>query len=207
MDEGAVRAGLPAAEIDWIFATREEVPALSDRIRIALLRQHGGVWADATAMCARPLDEWLPDRLSTGFFAFERPGPFRMLASWFLAAAPDNFIVQRWREACIQYWDGRARCDGDYFWFHEAFEALYATDPAFKDEWDATPKLPGDHLFHFKPDSSAALLTRPITEEYVAALRSPPQPVFKLTNKLLGEIAPNSLLEHLIAFGAGGVKP
>ncbi len=47
---------------------------LSNLVRINLLRTHGGVWADATAFCRRPLDEWLYDYLGSGFFAFERRG-------------------------------------------------------------------------------------------------------------------------------------
>jgi hypothetical protein len=54
-----------------------------------LLRRHGGVWADATCYCLQPLAEWLPSKLApAGFFAFDRPAPDRMLASWFLAAQP-----------------------------------------------------------------------------------------------------------------------
>src|SRR5690606_23656915 len=58
-----------------IAAVPKEPEAFSDQIRIELLYRHGGVWTDATAMCARPLDDWLPERMSTGFFAFARPTP------------------------------------------------------------------------------------------------------------------------------------
>lgn len=47
--------------------------ALSDVLRLRLLRRYGGVWVDATAYCVRPLDDWLPPRLSSGFFAFTLP--------------------------------------------------------------------------------------------------------------------------------------
>lgn len=47
--------------------------ACSDRVRMALLAQHGGVWADATVYCLRPLDDWLFNVLESGFFAFDRP--------------------------------------------------------------------------------------------------------------------------------------
>ena len=54
---------------------------LSNVIRLRLLARHGGVWADATVLCAWPLDDWLPHRLGEGFFAFKEPGPGRMLST------------------------------------------------------------------------------------------------------------------------------
>lgn len=63
--------------------------------RLALLSKHGGAWADATVMCARPLDEWLDRYRGPGLFAFRYPGPDRMLSSWFMAAEPDSVILQR----------------------------------------------------------------------------------------------------------------
>src|SRR3954453_20542988 len=70
----------------------DQIPAaaLSDMIRIALLSQHGGVWADSTVFCVMPLDRWIDDYSRTGFFAFARPGPDRMLSSWFLASEPHH---------------------------------------------------------------------------------------------------------------------
>ena len=57
-------------------------------LRMELLARHGGVWVDATCFCVRPLDEWLPAQMSSGFFAFARPARSRLLANWFLAARP-----------------------------------------------------------------------------------------------------------------------
>lgn len=65
----------------------------ADLARLDLLARHGGVWADATCFCVRPLDDWLLPCLPSGFFAFDRPGPDRLLSSWFLAAQPGNALV------------------------------------------------------------------------------------------------------------------
>lgn len=201
LDAATLGAHLPA---DAVAALREkEAPpeALSDRIRIALLDAHGGVWADATAMCARPLDAWLQAHAPQGFFAFDRPGPDRMIASWFLAAAPGNAITPRWRAAVDSYWRDRTE-RGDYFWFHTLFADCYAADAAFRSAWDATPKLPANHAFHFSPESPA--LTAPATPEHLTALADPPAPVFKLTHKLSAPRAPGSLLDAIIVYGKRG---
>ena len=45
-------------------------PAKSDIIRLALLASNGGLWADATLLCMRKLDDWLPAALAqpSGFW-------------------------------------------------------------------------------------------------------------------------------------------
>lgn len=199
LDRASLSAHLPARD-SALPASGGAPEALSDRVRIALLDTHGGVWADATAMCARPLDDWLPAATPYGFFAFNRPGPERMIASWFLAAAPSNAVTPAWRAAVDAYWRDRAE-RGDYFWFHQLFADCYGRDAGVRGAWDTTPKLPANHRFHFSPESPA--LTAPATPEYLDALRKPPAPVFKLTHKLTAARAPGSLLDALIAFGHG----
>lgn len=77
--------------------------ALSDIIRVKLLAQYGGVWADATSYCQIPLNDWLGDHMESGFFAFRKPDRVRLLTSWFLAARPDNYLIKKWAEATDAY--------------------------------------------------------------------------------------------------------
>ena len=52
------------------------LPALSDVIRMCLLKKYGGVWADATLWCVRPLDDWIDSACaSTGFLLTINPAP------------------------------------------------------------------------------------------------------------------------------------
>ena len=184
-----------------IAAVPKEPEAFADQIRIELLHTHGGVWADATAMCATPLDDWLPERMTaSGFFAFDRPTPDRMIASWFLAACVPCNIVAQWRASVAGYWTGR-ESRHDYFWFHELFAALYEEDRSFRSDWQATPSLPARHAFHFGPEDRR--LTSVPTPDDIAALASPPSPVFKLTHKLSESAGSSSLLQLLCDFGRG----
>lgn len=84
--------------------TRLAVQNTSVMLRLLLLARYGGVWADATLFCTRPLDTWLPQAVSSGFFAFRDPGPDRALANWFLAAHPENRLAREF-----------ARVTNDYF--------------------------------------------------------------------------------------------
>jgi hypothetical protein len=131
------------------YAAREAVvdfdqppEACSDRLRIALIAQHGGVWVDATAYCLRPLNEWLLGVLGSGFFAFENRDPDLLVSSWFLAAKPGNYVAQRWSEITLEYWNGRKHRH-HYFWFHHLFRDEYDKNPDFRLIWDNTPKIAG----------------------------------------------------------------
>ncbi len=72
---------------------RLSIQIQSDVIRISLLKIYGGVWVDASAYCPKSLDSWLYDICDSGFFMFSNPGPDRLIASWFIAAEKENYIL------------------------------------------------------------------------------------------------------------------
>ena len=139
--------------------------AFSDILRLQLMRD-GGVWVDATCFPTRPLDDWLPQRMNSGFFAFDgHPSPLDM-SSWFLAAEPGHYIIEKWWVETRRYWDrprqlknfknqpGGFRNNnlldpiealrGDkypFYWVMYLFTQLLRTDPKFRALWDTTPTL------------------------------------------------------------------
>lgn len=142
--------------------------ALSDILRCRLLIDEGGIWVDASVLPVRPLDDWLPNQSQTGFFAYDKPGPGRPLASWFLAATSSHELLLKWEREIRRYWaeprllqmdprKGNALVDNPthsvspqgaagtgrypYFWFHYIFGYLIETQPDFRALWQATPKL------------------------------------------------------------------
>lgn len=76
----------------------------ADLLRLDLLAHHGGVWADATCFCVRPLDDWLVPNATSGFFAFHQPRPDRIISNWFLAASAGNVLVSRLFDHMMAYW-------------------------------------------------------------------------------------------------------
>lgn len=145
------------------------IQALSDIIRIHLLKQHGGIWVDATVWPTSPLERWLDDARPTGFFAFERPGPDRPISSWFLCAPPGHSLITTWAEAVNTFWqrerspiasqNGRPVIPADpaasvaperngdsgaypYFWFHYLFGYCLDAHSTFRETWQNSPKLP-----------------------------------------------------------------
>lgn len=87
----------PAPDEDLITVS------FSNLLRFGLLKTHGGVWADATCFCRRPLDDWISHFLGSGFFSFERDG---WPMYWFLASAPGDPVMDRWYSAARDYWAG-----------------------------------------------------------------------------------------------------
>lgn len=98
LDEQSIGEYIPA------FTDGVTKQALSDILRINLLAKHGGIWVDATCFCMKPLDDWLYDNMQSGFFAFDKPGPDRMLSSWFIACNKYNYIASTYQNMVNLYW-------------------------------------------------------------------------------------------------------
>jgi hypothetical protein len=78
---------------------RLDLTKQSNLVRLQLLADFGGVWADATVLCLRPLDEWIDECTASGFFAFAFPdGHSRVLSTWFLVSERHCPIVVKWRQ-------------------------------------------------------------------------------------------------------------
>ncbi len=115
----------------------------ADVLRVRLLETHGGVWADATLYCMKPLDDWLMPLMQSGFFAFYRPGPDRQIDSWLLASEKGGLIVRQWNVRLTQYVRQR-EVVGHYFWPLYLFALEAVRSRAFGRAWAATPKVSAD---------------------------------------------------------------
>lgn len=76
----------------------------SNLFRLNILRKHGGVWADATTLCATPLDKWLIGYLNTGFFVLRDPSKNKILSSWFMAAMPGCKLMEKYCLEHTRFW-------------------------------------------------------------------------------------------------------
>lgn len=95
--------------IDPVDVTEEKfnnmpVKKRANLLRIKLLIEYGGVWADATCYCMKPLDTWLNEYMGAGVFMFQNPGRDRLMANWFIASEQNNYLLKKLlQEQCI-YW-------------------------------------------------------------------------------------------------------
>lgn len=112
----------------------------ADIVRLSLLKNHGGVWADATMLCMQPLDHWVFDAVEPAGFWTYRSGS-NAPCIWFMISKKDNYIVRTWFEAALSYWDGRIKHD-HYNWMDHAFTRnLIHNDKEFKSLWNKAPRL------------------------------------------------------------------
>lgn len=114
----------------------------ADILRCELLRRHGGIWADATCLCVRPLETWLPlAMLQSDIFLFHRPGPDRLVSNWFIAAYAESGSIRTVSEGVRSLWFGRRRGPRVYFWFHYLFEHLALLNSGVRRSWRETAHL------------------------------------------------------------------
>ena len=104
LDDNNVHEYTQGIEIPERIFNALPIQKKANMIRLKLLLLHGGVWADATLFCNRPLDDWIDEAGSAGAFMFDTPGPDREMANWFIAGQPDNYLIRTLYEAQCEYW-------------------------------------------------------------------------------------------------------
>lgn len=69
----------------------------SDLLRTYLLTKFGGIWADATSFCIKPLKQWLPNiKDQTDFFMFrQKEVKSRPLEVWFMYAEKGSPVIAK----------------------------------------------------------------------------------------------------------------
>ncbi|WP_417884169.1 capsular polysaccharide synthesis protein [Vibrio rumoiensis] len=67
----------------------------SDLLRLYLLSQYGGIWADATTFCLNPLSNWLDDNAKhCNIFLFKHEdNNTRPIEVWFIASPKASAII------------------------------------------------------------------------------------------------------------------
>ncbi|HEX8671696.1 MAG TPA: capsular polysaccharide synthesis protein, partial [Longimicrobium sp.] len=190
------RTVLQWVDPESLFPHREmSLTHRSNLIRLNLLARHGGVWVDGTAFCATPLADWLPAVAQTGFFTFSRPGPDRLLSSWFLAAEPGHPLVLGWLARAERYWSLVEKADF-YHWLHYLFADMCRDDRELRRHWRAVPRVSADgpHEVQF------FALGRGNRDRVMETVRSNRVPVHKLSWRLgfpaPGQGTPLALLVH-----------
>lgn len=134
-------------DVDYIYDVNKDISpqAKSDIIRLSLLKNHGGVWADATLLCMQPLDHWVYEAIEpAGIWMYHGHGGGMNRdigpASWFIISKTNNYIINKWKEDCDNYWNTN-NSTHNYFWMDGLFRNRFETDILFKNWWLKVPYL------------------------------------------------------------------
>jgi hypothetical protein len=141
-------------DIDYIYdRTKQITPqAMSDIIRVSLLYNHGGIWADATMLCLQPLDPWVDDELlrsNIWMYYRQKGGAEGTKALYsFIIANKGSRLISKLKVDCDEYWRTRSSAH-TYFWLDFLINRIIKTDNT---EFDNMPRIEAD-----KPTQSHGL--------------------------------------------------
>lgn len=134
-------------DIPYIYDESKTITpqAMSDIIRISLLKNHGGVWSDSTMLCMQPLNGWVHKAISTsGFWMYSGHGggmpPHIGPASWFIVSVKNSLLIRKWKQECDVYWNIH-NSPTEYGWMDALFRHLYYNDHEFRDAWSIIPRI------------------------------------------------------------------
>jgi len=135
-------------DVPYIYNTNKQFSpqALADIIRLSLLKNHGGVWADSTMLCMQPLNGWVHKAiLPSGFWMYAGRGagmdPVNGPTIWFIVSVKDSYLIRKWKESCDTYWNQYNNNTNNYFLIDTLFKDLYNTDPEFQYQWNIIPRI------------------------------------------------------------------
>lgn len=124
-----------------VYASMDSPEERLDFIKMHILARYGGVWVDPLLLCLRPLDVWIEPLIApTGLFMYryQKDVLFHQHAVGFLAALPESYMIQSWKQAVYNYVNDSQRIR-DPHWCMSLFEHLLHTDDRFLSEWNQTP--------------------------------------------------------------------
>ncbi|MEB3310436.1 MAG: capsular polysaccharide synthesis protein [Snowella sp.] len=134
-------------DINYLYDETKEISPQhqADIIRLSLLKNHGGVWADATMLCMQPLNPWVEEAVQpAGLWMYHGHGAGMDAMSgptiWFIASEKNSLLINKWKSACDQYWLNRTHADS-YYWLDGLFKNLFESDKDFRRKWNLAPYL------------------------------------------------------------------
>lgn len=138
--------------IDYIYNTNKKISpqALSDIIRVSLLQKYGGIWADSTFLCLKPINNLYNETLLySNCFMYYRPNGGSELSHClysFIIANNNSFIINKWKEKVDIYWNNNNFAH-KYFWLEELLSDILNNDNESKAEFNNMLKINADEYY------------------------------------------------------------
>lgn len=98
---------LPDVDFTKIKHITESVQKYSDMVRLHILSKYGGIWSDATIICLKPYDDWIPklqEEKNCDFIGFyiekytlpEYKEYSPIIENWFFACVENAILIKDW---------------------------------------------------------------------------------------------------------------
>ena len=143
----------------------------ADLIRIYLLARYGGVWADLTTICTRPLDDWIQRHTQAQFLVFTYENACS-ISNWWLACPKASRIAQMVYEHFLSDIEQNGWNElQNYFHFHAVFKKLCRTNAEFQQLYRHSPRLYSADAHKFQ--DAQRRLNKPLTNEVKALVDAP----------------------------------
>lgn len=137
---------LPGYVLDKFRKGQIDYTHFSDLLRLNLLKNHGGIWLDATAYMTDFLPRYI---LEEDFFVFLTDKlthfPYSFIQNCFIRSKKESFLCDAWYRMCIEYWKKETK-KLDYFQHQLMFKALISNQPKAKNLFNKMPHVSEDGI-------------------------------------------------------------
>jgi hypothetical protein len=134
-------------DIDYIYDKNKSISHQhkADIIRLSLLKNLGGVWADSTMLCMQPLCHWVFEAVEpAGIWMYHGTGGGMTInvgpTIWFIISKKNNYCITKWKQECDDLWNN-INSINEYFWLDGLFRKCFETDETFRNIWLKSPYL------------------------------------------------------------------
>ena len=137
---------LPGFVLDKFKKGQIDYTHFSDLLRLNLLKNHGGIWLDATGYMTDFVPKYI---LEEDFFVFLTGElthfPYSFMQSCFIRAKKGSFLCDAWYEMSVDYWKKENK-KLEYFQIHLMFKALVEQNLTAKKLFAEMPHVSEDEI-------------------------------------------------------------
>ncbi len=135
---------LPGYILDKFKKGQIDYTHFSDLLRLNLLKNHGGIWLDATGYMTDIIPTYILDE---DFFVFLTGHlthfPYSFLQNCFIRVKKGSFLCDAWYRMCIEYWKNETKAT-DYFQHQLMLKTLISHQSQAKNLFMRMPQISED---------------------------------------------------------------
>ena len=133
---------LPDYVLDKFKKRQIDYIHFSDLLRLNLLKNHGGIWLDATGYMTDFIPKYIIDEDFFVFLTGELSSfPYAFMQNCFIRSKKGSFLCEGWYLMCVEFWKKQTKTI-DYFQHQLMFKTLVEKNSTAKKIFSQMPHLP-----------------------------------------------------------------